>query len=151
MKSCIISDSACLIALDRIGHLELIKKLYYPIYIPDAVYKEFGKTIDWLEIRSIKTPNIVKTLGTQLGSGESEVIALGLEIANSTLILDDKKARRIAGDLGLSLIGTIGILLKAKAEGHLNEIKSLLDALNLADFRISDSLYQRDLILSGEQ
>lgn len=45
MNTCIISDSACLIALDRIGKLSLLKSLYHTIYIPEAVQKEFGNAL----------------------------------------------------------------------------------------------------------
>jgi len=150
MNSYIISDSACLIALDRIGKLSILKSLYQQILIPEAVYKEFGKSIDWINIQRVNTPNLVRTLQTQLDFGESEAIALALEKDNTTLILDDKKARRIAEELGMKIIGTIGILLKAKKASHIKQVKPLLDQLNDVDFRISDSLYRKALELAGE-
>jgi len=150
MNSYIISDSACLIALDRIGKLSILKSLYQQILIPEAVYKEFGKSIDWINFQRVNTPNLVRTLQTQLDFGESEAIALALEKDNTTLILDDKKARRIAEELGVKIIGTIGILLKAKKASHIKQVKPLLDQLNDVDFRISDSLYRKALELAGE-
>lgn len=53
----------------------------------------------------------------QIGKGEASAIALALETADNVLILDDWKARRLAERLGLSVTGTLGVLIKAKNTG----------------------------------
>jgi len=64
------------------------------------------------------------------------------------LILDDRKARQLALQLNLKVIGTVGMLLRAKGKGIITEIKPLLAALNQADFRISP-LIQNALRIGG--
>lgn len=73
-----------------------------------------------------------------------------MELRDVLVILDDKKARRIAQQMGLRVIGTIGVLLRAKQQGLLAEIRPFIDVLQQADFRISDSLYEEALRLAGE-
>ena len=150
MTSCIISDSACLIGLDRIGYLFLLKDLYERVHIPEAVQHEFGKEIEWIEVLTVANPNTAKILQSQIDKGEAEAIALALEVDTPTLILDDKKARRIAEELGLKMIGTIGILLKAKKQGRLDQVKPVLDKLNDVNFRVSQTLYKKILEMAEE-
>ncbi|MCB0290200.1 MAG: DUF3368 domain-containing protein [Calditrichaeota bacterium] len=150
MSKCIISDSTCLIALDRIGQLTLLKQLFEQIYVPTAVHREFGKKVNWIKVTSVHNPIAIKTLMIQIDAGESEVIALALEMQDCVAILDDKKARRIAQDIGLKITGTVGLLLKAKKDGVIGKIKPLLDQLNEAGFHVGGSLYQNALRLANE-
>ena len=71
---------------------------------------------------------------------EASSIALSLETDNSLLIIDKKKGRRIAQELGLKIIGTLGVILQAKERGLINSVGDLLAKLENADFRISQSL-----------
>ncbi|MCB9088171.1 MAG: DUF3368 domain-containing protein [Calditrichae bacterium] len=150
MSKCIISDSTCLIALDRIGQLTLLKQLFEQIYVPTAVHREFGKKVNWIKVTSVHNPIAIKTLMIQIDAGESEVIALALEMQDCVAILDDKKARRIAQDIGLKITGTVGLLLKAKKDGLIDKIKPLLNQLNDAGFHVGERLYQNALRLANE-
>jgi len=85
-----------------------------------------------------------------LGPGESEVVVLELEHAPCTLILDDKKGRRFAGELGLTLAGTVSVLLKAKQRGYLPDVRPMLETLEQKKFRVSAALNARALQLAGE-
>ncbi|MDW8326809.1 MAG: DUF3368 domain-containing protein [Anaerolineales bacterium] len=66
------------------------------------------------------------------------------------IILDDLAARHIAEAAGLPVMGTLGVLLKAKEARHLNRLRPVLDRLRQTDFRISDLLYQQVLRSAGE-
>jgi hypothetical protein len=92
---------------------------------------------------------LIERLGEKLGKGESEVIALSLE-EKSVAVLDDYVARKTARELGLKVKGTLGILIDAKKEGKIKELKPLLDELIKKDFRISKKLYEKALELAGE-
>lgn len=149
--SSIIANSSCLIALESIGHLELLQKTYGRILIPEAVCKEFGSSIPgWISIGQVQDSRLARALLLDLGPGEAEVIVLGLEHAPCTVILDDRKARRLARDLGLTVTGTVGVLLKAKQQGFLPQILPALDALQEKNFRVSPALKARALQLAGE-
>lgn len=73
----------------------------------------------------------------QIDKGESSAIALALETANCTLILDDYKARKIAEQLQISYTGTIGVLIKAKLIGLIPSIRPLLEKIRQTNFRVS--------------
>jgi predicted nucleic acid-binding protein len=112
---------------------------------------EVGTEADWLRVQSIQNSAVVAILKTQMDEGEAEAIALAMELGDVLLILDDKKARRVAQQIGLKVIGTVGMLLRAKRDGIITEIKPLLTALVQVDFRVSDGIIQEALRLSGEQ
>ena len=151
MAQVIIADSACLIALDRIGRLSLLRDLFTSIVIPNAVAEEFGQQLDWFIIQEVASPPLLKVLVNQIDYGESEVIALALETSDSIAIIDDKKARRIAKDLGINVIGTIAIVLKAKQNDIIPAVKPILDDLNSVGFHLSKNLYNKALALAGEE
>lgn len=145
-----VSNSACLIALERIARSDLLSKSFDTITIPPAVQTELGRKIDWLVVKSVQNKAVITSLKTQIADGESEAIALAMELGDVFIVLDDKKARRIAKQLGLKVIGTVGLLLRAKKKGLVLAIKPILDALQEADFRMSNTLYQEALRLANE-
>lgn len=106
-------------------------------------------SLDWVNILPVAAalpPSVA-----HLGPGESEVIALGLETANSLLILDDLLARRIAGSLSLKCTGTLGILVKSKQVGLIPSVSSVIATLRVQGMWLSDAVVEVMLKLSGEQ
>ncbi len=150
MSNMAVCNSSCLIALERIQRLRLLSESFNTIYIPPAVQTEIGFSKSWFVEKPVQNQSLVTALETQIGAGESEAIALSVEMRNVILILDDKKARRIAQQFSPRVIGTVGILLRAKSNGLIREIKPILDELNQVDFRIKDSLYNHTLELAKE-
>ncbi len=150
MTEVAVSNSSCLIALERINKMEILIKSFDHLFIPYAVQEEFDKKIDMISVRKAKNTAVVASLNTQIGKGESEAIALAMEIKNSFLILDDKKARRIAKQLELKIIGTIGLLLRAKSKNVITSIEPFLEDFQKVGFRISHKLYLEAKHLSGE-
>ncbi|MHB2151039.1 DUF3368 domain-containing protein [Calditrichota bacterium LG25] len=146
-----VSNSSCIIVLEKIGRLDLLSESFDTVNIPPAVQSELGQNIDWLIVKSVQNRALVSSLNTQIDDGESEAIALAMEEENVFIVLDDKKARRIAKQLGLKVIGTVGLLLRAKKRGIVTEIKPILDALQEVDFRIGETLYQEALRLAKEK
>lgn len=92
---------------------------------------------EWIEIAPVKDKYKQRLLEMQIDKGESSAIALAIETPNSTLILDDFKARKIAEQLGLPYTGTIGIIIKAKLQGIIQTIKPILSKIKQTDFRLS--------------
>lgn len=141
MPKTIISDTSCFIILSNIGELELLRKVYGVIITTNDIAIEFGDTLpNWVEIRKVNDISKQQLLELQIDKGESSAIALALEIPESTLILDDIKARKIASKLGLSFTGTIGVIVKAKLKGIIPSIKPILEKIKMTDFRISIEL-----------
>jgi predicted nucleic acid-binding protein len=99
---------------------------------------EYGDILpDWVEIVSVLDHYRQQILETQIDKGESSAIALALETPNSTVILDDYKARKIAKQLGINFTGTIGVIIKAKLNGIITSIKPILQKINQTNFRLS--------------
>lgn len=145
-----VTNSTCLIGLERIQRLDILPQVFSPITIPPAVQTEVGITATWLTVMAIQNQAVATTLKTQVDDGEAEAIALALESGDVFIILDDLNARRVAIQLGLKVIGTVGMLLRAKQQGILSEIKPLLMSLNQADFRVSESIIQKALQIADE-
>jgi len=94
---------------------------------------------------------LVTALRRDLGLGESESIALALELGADLILLDEKEGRHTAQRLGLRVIGVVGILLEAKTQGAIDKVGPSLDALRqTAGFYLSEQLYQSILALTNE-
>ncbi len=145
-----VTNSTCLIGLERIDRLDILPQVFSTITIPIAVQAEVGISADWLTVRAVQNLAVVASLKTQIDDGEAEAISLAMELGDVFIILDDRNARRIAEQLSLKVIGTVGMLLRAKHKGVVTEIKPLLTAMNQADFRISEAIVQNALRLAGE-
>jgi predicted nucleic acid-binding protein len=160
----VISDTTPILSLIKIDRLKILEELYKKIIIPKAVYDELIINIDYQdEIDIIKRctfiqiENVEENLSVvllqrelKLDRGESEAIVLAKNINADLIIIDERKARRIAKDVGLKVTGTLGILVEAKQQGLIKELKSLLDELMDNNIRISRKLYMDILNLVEE-
>lgn len=161
MPKNVIVNTSPIFYLHRLRLLEILEKLYGTIIVPSAVINELeqGKVqgedvpklhvLSWVKIQQVKTYKFLK-LVPDLGSGETEVLTLGLENPESLIIIDDYLARHIAELQGLKFTGTVGILLKAKYKGYIVSVSDILTQLTNLGFRISDRLKQDILRLANE-
>jgi predicted nucleic acid-binding protein len=141
MHKIIISDTSCFIILTNIGELHLLEKLYSKITTTIDIATEFGEPLpEWVEILSVKSKDTQRLLEMHVDKGESSAIALALEISDSLLILDDIKARKVATQLGLSITGTLGIIIKAKLESIIPSVIPILNKIKQTDFRLSNEV-----------
>jgi len=146
-----VANSSCLLALNTAGYLSVLHELYKTIDVPDAVNRECeGQLPTWVRIRSVSNRSLVQSLCLELGEGEAEAIALCMERSADRIILDDKKARRIARQLKLPVTGTLAILLRAKQAGILPSVHDPINALLAANFRVSETLIVEVLRRAGE-
>lgn len=148
----VVSNSSPLIALDRIGQLELLRSLVGEIAVPPAVGREVfadASPPSWIRVVTASSTSDEITSPT-LGRGEREAIALAAELGARWLILDDLPARRVAASLGLPVIGTVGLLLAAKRAALLSAVAPVLEQLTAAGFRLSASVLQSTLTAAGE-
>jgi len=144
MDKIIISDTSCLIALDNIGLLHIVKDLYNEIIITTEVKNEFGDSLpDWIIVHDVKDKAKQADIEDRLDKGEASSIALALEIPNCLLIIDELKGRNIAKSLNIEIIGTIGILLLAHEKGIVTDVMSVIQRLVKSGFRLSDQLLDR--------
>ena len=155
----VVSNTSPISELAKIGRLDILQSLFETIVIPDEVRIELHRhprrplisPLAWI-ISEAVDPNSVRALRqkTGLGSGESAAIVLAIKQNADLLLLDDLDARRYAYSLSLPLVGTVGVLLRAKSVGVIHALHPILDLLRNAGARISDSLYRDALTRAGE-
>ena len=156
----IIADSSPLISFAILDNFEILDIVFDEIYVPVAVFNELTnfkkpyslKLKEYLKdkVVAVKNIDLVNFLTNEIDLGESEAIVLALEKKIQDILIDDFRGRKIAELNGLSPIGTIGVLLQAKKQRLIKEIKPLLDILIQNDIRIGKSLYTESLVLSSE-
>ena len=144
----VIVNTSPLQYLHQVGQLVLFPKLFGRIIVPEAVAGELStgrelgvalpepEALEWIDIRSPASP-VGGLLAWELGAGESAVLSLALEHPGSWVVLDDKLARQAAVHLNLPLLGTAGILLRAKQAGHLPAVRPVLEQLTALGFRLT--------------
>ena len=89
----VISNTSCLIVLDNIDMLGILKDLYGTIIITKEVSEEFSKTIpDWIDVREVNDKKYLELMKNFVDLGEASTIALAVEVDNNITILDDLKA-----------------------------------------------------------
>jgi predicted nucleic acid-binding protein len=150
MPSVIVSDTSCLILFYKIGELDLLKKLFDKLHITDSVLKEFNQKIpDWIEVDELTT-DLQKGLSSYLDKGEATAISLAAEHENSLLIIDEIKGRKAAKEMGISVTGSLGVLVAAKKKGHIRTVKPLIEKIQKTNFRISEELIEQVLVKVNE-
>lgn len=149
-----VRNSSPLIALTQIGQLDLLKMLFSVIVVPPAVKTETARTLHtfpaWIEVQALRHPLRPRTVTAGFGPGEREAISLALETGASRLILDDQPAARLARSLGLSVVGTLGVLLAAKRLGCVPRVRPPLEALLKLGFFMTPELFNEVLVRAGE-
>ena len=141
MQKTIVSDTSCLILLDKIRRLDLLKALFGKIIVTQLVADEFGKKLpDFIQIENPQNLTYQKILESFVDIGEASVLALAIEKKECLLIIDDNKGRREAKQLDLTFTGTIGILIIARKKGLIKSLSEILEKIKKTDFRISESI-----------
>jgi len=105
--------------------------------------------LDWLIIEK-PAPELLNPLSILLDPSEAEAIALAMNLPESTVLLDDAQARRVAERFGVNRIGTLGILRRAKKAGLINAIKPYTEQLQKNGIYIRQSLIEAVLHDVGE-
>jgi hypothetical protein len=156
-----ICDTSPIQYLHQIGFLHLLAEFYTRTLIPPAVVDELdrGRAIDvdlpdvralpWLKIQPPEGLDMVH-MAANLGAGEKEVLALGMQVPGAVVILDERLGRLHAEALKLSFTGTLGILLRAKVEGRIPRIEPLVEHLGRLGFRLSAKTHAAVLRQAGE-
>lgn len=158
----VILDSSILIGLGGIGRLALLHDLFGEVIIPQAVESEvvdYGRDPEtsrqvteapWIKTVQVKSEVAVRVLLHPLDLGEAEVIVLTQELNADLAAVDERLAREKLESLGVPVVGTLGILLKAKQAGLLEEIRPEIDRLRQKKFAMSQTLVGIILDMAGE-
>ncbi len=152
----IIGDSSALITLAIVDQLDLLEKLFDELFVPYAVYNEVTKVDkpygarlgDFLENKVKKVDLKIEKLG--LGSGELEAITLYRELDADLLLIDDNRGKKFAVLNGIKVIGSLGVLIKAKESGYIKEVKPLINLIEKSEIYISEKLIDQVLTICDE-
>ena len=147
----IISDASTIIALSNIDELILLKSLYQELLVTDIVSDEIQIELPyWINVSSSYNQELYRSLCTRLDKGEASAIALSMKEKGSLLIIDEKKGRKLALELGIHITGLLGIIVKAKEKQLIVSGKQLLEKLNDNGFRLSTQLKNELLKVMNE-
>lgn len=156
-----ISNTSPLLYLYRISGIDWLPQLFTGIWTTPQVVRELengqlrGYAVPdpaqypWLQISGAGAPPS-EWLALDLGSGELSVMALALENPTRVVLLDDGLARRIAQAAGLTVWGTLRVLLEAKSIGLIAQVKPYLTLLRQNGMWMSEDIRTRILKLAGE-
>ena len=115
-----VFDASPLIIFDQIGYFAVLRELFHQIVVPTAVAREvapslgqsLGQLPSWIDVRSVPS---VANLPRKLDRGERAAIALAMHLSADFIALDDLAGRRVAADLGFTVIGSLGLLSEPSA------------------------------------
>ena len=159
----VVINTGPLIALTAgLGSLVVLRALYKEVIVPAEVaaeiamltrgqfaQPEFEAARGWLSVAA--APVQLETwLQASLDAGEAAVIQTAKDAGISTVVIDEAAGRRIASLCGLKVTGSVGILLRAKAEGHLAAVKPVLEAMKSQGVWLADQVVAQALRLAGE-
>lgn len=156
-------DTSPITNLAAIGRLPLLRDLFQSLTIAPGVWAELHakgaawpgsrqvEVASWIACRAPSNAALVATLRTSLDLGESETIALAVEIGAGLVLMDERDGRHAARALGLRVMGAVGVLLDAKRRGMIATIRPELDALrDRAGFYLGAAVYAKALDAAGE-
>jgi uncharacterized protein len=156
----VVSDSSPLITLAKIGRLELLHRLYQAITITPQVYDEVVvlgagltgstevATCKWIEVKPVE--NVETLVSAQeefsLGIGETSAIILAQEVNASLVLIDEIKARKVAREYGMAMLGCVGILQDAFGLHLLSDLTQAYRQLATSGAYIDRRILENSLI-----
>jgi predicted nucleic acid-binding protein len=161
MNKVLISNTGPIIALAGVNSLDLLRDLYSQILVPKAVDNEIKScghsciglqeymAAQWIEVRDQVTPDPL--LMTELDFGEAAVLSLALQEKHSRVLIDERKARKIARMVyGLDVVGTVRVLIDSKHAGLISNVQKLIEKMRTNGYWIHDSIVEYALQLLAE-
>lgn len=152
----IVSDAGPIIVFARIGRLSLLRDVTGSLLIPDAVYDEIVAKkggmpgaaevaqAAWIQKTSVANRSIIDGLPNVLHEGEREAISLAKE-RGAQLLIDEIRARRVAIEWGIDVIGTLRILAEAKRLGQITVVRPIIAQMQSSGYRFERALIRRFL------
>lgn len=150
----VVADSTPLIALSRVGRLDLLQAIFGEVTVPEAVWRELTNqgtwragaaelmAATWMVRRPVTQTDLVRALTLTLGEGEAEAIVLAQELQADVLLMDEKLGRAAAEHLGLRVTGLIGVLIVAKRRGLVTDAAGLAESIRSKGVWLADALIE---------
>ena len=154
-----VSNTTPIISLSSIGKIEILRDVFQEVIIPQAVYEEIkakkgygyhSADSSFIKVQSIKSKEHELLLSNSLDLGEAETIILAKEITADNVIIDENLGYSVAKDYSLNVVRTLSILLKAKEENLISEVKPLIEEMISKGRWYSKRVYYSFLEKAGE-
>jgi uncharacterized protein len=157
-----VADTSPLIFLAKLNRLDLLREGAEEILVPQAVVEEVQQYQDearqkiedaldlWLKVTPVRDRRVAEVLLAHVDRGEAETIALALEVRAERVIMDDLDGRRLSRRVGLTAVGTLGLLLAARLRGDLSSLRAEIERLEKGGFRVGELLRKAVLEAAGE-
>jgi len=154
-----VSNTTPIISLSSIGKIEILRDVFQEIIIPQAVYDEIKAkkgygyhSVDssFIKVQSIRARDHKLLLSNSLDLGEAQTIVLAKEITADNVIIDENLGYTVAKDYNLNVVRTLSILLKAKEEKIISEVKPLIEEMVAKGRWYSKRVYYSFLEKAGE-
>jgi len=162
MNGKVICNTGPIVALSMIDRIDILRDLFELVTVPEAVHMEIlegGTTnaglagyrkVNWVKVGTLSKP-VDPLLRTSLDFGEAAVIELARELSVNLVLVDERKARKIARTIyGLHVIGSARVLVEAKRHGLLDNVGAALQAMRNGGYWIGDSIVDAALKQAGE-
>lgn len=155
----VVADASALLALAACDGLHLLDALFQTVQVPRAVLRECtvpGKP-EAERLAGYLCDKVVEIdlaefviAAAGIGQGELEAMALYKRLQADHLLIDDRRARKVATFNGIAVIGSLGVLLLAKDKGLVPAIRPLIEAIQNAGIYLGEQLVAQALQLADE-
>lgn len=160
----VVADTSVLVNLAMVCQAHLLQELFGTVMAPAAVCREFGRLVaeeprfsaaiwpNWVAVKQpSRIPDALLAWPRRLHAGETEAIALAIEVGADILLVDEGAGRAAAQAHGLAITGLVGILLRAKASGLIPAVAPILDRIvDEAGFWLGSAFRRQTLLLAHE-
>jgi hypothetical protein len=162
-EALLVADSGPLIALARLGLLSLPAQLFREALVTATVWDEVSRgphapelqalqaAVQAGQLRAVADPadNTLPVTEPRIDPGERSAIALALSLGAAVLV-DEKRGRAVAEGLGLHVLGTLGLLVRARDAGIVQRVRPLAEALLQGGYHLARPLVEHTLAAIGE-
>jgi predicted nucleic acid-binding protein len=146
----VINTGPILAIVAALGSLDILQ-MYRQVWVPWEVCQEVlvggpsgfavaeFQAAHWLHTES-RPLDIAPFLANSLDPGEAAVIQLALEKNTQTVCIDEAAGRRVARLSGLSVTGSVGVLLRARREGHAFSLRDAIQRMRQRGVWLSERM-----------
>jgi len=155
----VVSNSSPLILLSKLGHFDLLRRLFNEIVVSQEVWDEVVvkgagrpgavemQQASWIRIARLSNPAQLALWQTQhhLGVGELSTILLAMDLSANVTLIDERRARLLAQAQGVAVLGVVGALQLGYRSGEISDLRQAYQNLLTQGARIDKRLVNRSL------
>lgn len=159
----LVADSGPLIALARLDLLAVPAQLFGELLVTATVWHEVTReprAVEQAALAAAFADGLLRVeddplqisgalAQVRLDDGERSALALAL-LRRAVVLVDERRGRACAVDLGLHVLGTLGLLVRAREQGLIDRVRPLADALLASGYYLARPLIDRTLASIGE-